>query len=46
MTDMDMAACYNMSLKDFEHFGIHDLFKVCKLLLLLLLIFFFNISSC
>ena len=40
MTDMDMAACYNMSLKDFEHFGIHDLFKVCKLLLLLLLIFF------
>ena len=31
MTNMDVAACYNMSLKDFEHFGVHDLFKVCKL---------------
>ena len=28
MTDVDMGACYNMSLKDFEHFGVHDLFKV------------------
>ncbi|XP_075652434.1 uncharacterized protein LOC142622784 [Castanea sativa] len=23
----DVAACYNMSLKDFEHSGVHDLFK-------------------
>ncbi|KAL0015281.1 hypothetical protein SO802_002350 [Lithocarpus litseifolius] len=27
VTDQDVAACYNMSLKDFEHFGVHDLFK-------------------
>ena len=31
MTDADVMACYNMSLKDFEHSGVHDLFKVCKL---------------
>ena len=28
MTDVDVGACYNMSLKDFEHSGVHDLFKV------------------
>ena len=28
--DADVTACY-MSLKDFEHSGVHDLFKVCKL---------------
>ena len=28
VTDVDMGACYNMSLKDFEHSGVHDLFKV------------------
>ena len=28
VTDVDLGACYNMSLKDFEHFGVHDLFKV------------------
>ena len=45
VTDTDVAACYNMSLKDFEHSGVHDLFKVCKLFLF----FFFlgmYISSC
>ena len=26
--DVDMGACYNMSLKDFEHSGVYDLFKV------------------
>ena len=31
MTDQDVAARYDMSLKDFEHSGVHDLFKVCKL---------------
>ena len=31
MTNADVMACYNMSLKDFEHSGVHDLFKVCKL---------------
>ena len=34
VTDVDVGACYNMSLKDFEHSGVHDLFKVS---------FFFNI---
>ena len=30
MTDTDVTTCYNMSLKDFEHSGVHDIFKVCK----------------
>ena len=33
VTDVDMTACYNMSLKDFEHSEVHDLFKVCMLFL-------------
>ena len=28
VTDVDVFASYNMSLKDFEHSGVHDLFKV------------------
>ena len=28
VTNVDVSACYNMSLKDFEHSGVHDLFKV------------------
>ena len=28
VTDVDVSACYNMSLKDFEHSSVHDLFKV------------------
>ena len=28
MTSKDVAACYDMSLKDFKHSGVHDLFKV------------------
>ena len=28
VTNVDVRACYNMSLKDFEHSGVHDLFKV------------------
>ena len=27
VTDADVTACYNMFLKDFEHSGVHDLFK-------------------
>ena len=27
--DEDITACYDMSLKDFEHSGVYDLFKVC-----------------
>ena len=26
----DVAACYDMSLKEFEHSSVHDLFKVCN----------------
>ena len=28
VTDVVVGACYNMSLKDFEHSVVHDLFKV------------------
>ena len=28
VTDVDLSTCYNMSLKDFEHSGVHDIFKV------------------
>ena len=28
VTDVHVGACYNMSSKDFEHSGVHDLFKV------------------
>ena len=35
VTDVDVAAFYNMSLKDFEHSGVHDLFKVSKFFILL-----------
>ena len=30
VSNEDIAACYDMPLKDFEHSGIHDLFKVCN----------------
>ena len=33
VTDVDVGACYNMSLKDLEHSGVHDLFKVSFLFL-------------
>ena len=26
----DINTCYNVSLKEFEHFGVRDLFKVCS----------------
>ena len=29
--DEDINTCYDMSLKDFEHSGVHDLFKVTSL---------------
>ena len=28
VTSEDMTACYDMSLKKFEHSGVHDLYKV------------------
>ena len=27
VTNEDVAVCYDMSLKEFEHFDVHDLFK-------------------
>ena len=30
ITDNEVNSCYNMSVKDFERFAIHDLFKVHK----------------
>ena len=29
VTDKDVAVCYDMSLKEFEHSVVYDLFKVC-----------------
>ena len=31
VTNEDINTCYDMSLKDFEHSGVHDLFKVTSL---------------
>ena len=36
MTDEYVMACYDMSLKDFEHSGVHDPFKVCNSLIFFL----------
>ena len=41
--DVDVSACYNMSLKDFEHSGVHDLFKV-SLFYYLLYIYIYILS--
>ena len=41
VTDEDVAACYDMSLKDFEHSGVHDLFKVCEFFLFLFFLFIY-----
>ena len=36
VTNEDVAVCYDMSLKEFEHFDVHDLFKVCNYFYLVL----------
>ena len=36
VTGADVAACYDMSLKEFKHFAIHDPFKVCNYFYLVL----------
>ena len=46
VTDADMVVCYNMSLKDFKHSGVHDLFKVSKLFLFFFFFLGIYISSC
>ena len=33
ITDKNVSACYDMSIRDFEHSTIHNLFKVCSFLL-------------
>ena len=37
MTSEDVAVCYDMSLIEFKHSAIHDLFKVCNYFYLILL---------
>ena len=37
VTGEDMVVCYDMSLKELEHFGVHDLFKVLFYLVLFLI---------
>ena len=46
VTDEDINTCYDMSLKDFEHSGVHDLFKVIFLPRLYQGIFFFSFMFC
>ena len=41
VTDEDVMACYDMSLKDFEHSGVDDLFKVCSSFYFILFYFYF-----
>ena len=36
VTGEDVAACYDMSLREFEHSAVHDLFKVCNYFYLVL----------
>ena len=38
VSDKDIATCYDMSLKDFEHSDVHDLFKVCNFIFFLILV--------
>ena len=48
ITGEDVAACYDMSLKEFKHSGVHDLFKVitftssshCKIYIYIYIFFF------
>ena len=40
VTDREVNECYNMSVKEFERSGIHDLFKVSLSLILVKLFFF------
>lgn len=42
MSDEDIDVCYDMSLKDFEHSSVHDLFKVCILFCLVLITLHFS----
>ena len=39
ITDKEVSACYDMSVKDFERSTIHNIFKVCNFLIILILFF-------
>ena len=39
ITDREVSACYDMLVKDFERFAIHEIFKVCSFLTILILFF-------
>ena len=41
VTDEDINVCYDISLKDFEHSGVHDLFKVIVFCLVFIYIYYF-----
>ena len=41
VTDREVNECYNMSVKEFERSGVHDLFKVSLSLVLVCKILFF-----
>jgi len=45
VSDEDIAVCYDMSLKDFEHFGVHHLFKVCNFIFYLVFAILYFFSS-
>ena len=42
ITDREVNECYNMSVKEFERSGVHDLFKVGLSLVLVKFFFFMN----
>ena len=43
--DEDINVCYDMSLKDFEHSGVHDLFKVSNFIFFLMSLPIYIFSS-
>ena len=45
VTDREVNECYNMSVKEFERSGIHDLFKVSLSLVLVCKFFFFFLKT-
>ena len=45
ITDKEVSACYDMSVKDFKRSTIHDLFKVCSFLIILILFFLRNLRK-
>ena len=46
VANKDIATCYDMSLKDFEHSDVHDLFKVCNFICLVFVTLYFFLSNC